>query len=63
MSGQEQDPRTDPGKPSEHVKAALDQIAMATASAMVLGVRVPDGAYQASASLALWLRELEQQGK
>jgi hypothetical protein len=57
------DPRTDPRKPSEYVSDALDSIAMATAAAMVQGVRIPDGAYSASASLSLWLRDLEARGK
>jgi hypothetical protein len=63
MSGQERDPRTDERKPSEHVQVAIDEIAMATAKAMVAGVRVPDSVYQASVSLTLWLNELEARGK
>jgi hypothetical protein len=62
VTGQ-RDPSVEPGTPSAHVKAALDEIAMATAKAMVHGVRIPDDVYAADSSLALWRQDLERRGK
>jgi hypothetical protein len=59
VSGQEQDSR----KPSDHVKLAEVEVAVAIAKSMLLGVRVPEEAYRADASLAMWRMELERRGR
>ena len=49
--------------PSDHVKQAEREVAVAIAKSLLLGVRVPDAAYTADSSLAMWRQELERRGR
>jgi len=57
------DPRADERRPSDHVKLAEVEVSVAIAKSLLLGVRIPQEAYQADASLAAWRQELERQGR
>lgn len=54
---------TDERKPSDHVKQAEIEVAVAIAKSLLLGVRVPDAAYRADMSLVEWRQELERRGR
>jgi hypothetical protein len=56
------DPRASEKLPSDYVKQAGIEVAVAIAKSLLLGVRVPDEAYRADEALAEWRRELERRG-
>ncbi len=47
--------------PSDHVKLAAVEVAVAISKCLLLGLRIPDEAYQADVALASWVRTLERQ--